>query len=974
MGSENLMELRGGGAHSLFKKIISTKNLFGAWREFQKGKMRKDDVLAFAERAEYHLLKLHHDLANGAYRHGQYIRFFVHDPKRREISKASVRDRVLHHAICRVITPIFDARFIFDSYSSRKGKGTLAAINRFEKFAWKLSRNNTRTVWVLKCDVRKFFDSVDHDILTCLLGKYILCPQTLNLLRDVVQSFEIQKGKGIPLGNLTSQLFSNAYLDCLDQYVKRALQVKHYVRYADDMFALNVSREYLEEIFSRIKSFAREELELEFHKDKIIFQKWHQGVDALGYVSFPYHRILRTKTKQRMFRKISVSKQTLQEEELRQIIASYKGRLKHCHGQRLEGLLQNQGFRVYTGVMEKAFAIKQETGAHNAAGNLADAPKREKENPDSAAHKEAIEFVEKHRDFLEHYARGKIKFEPAPEGLDTFAFNLETDTIYVNSRFYKKLGFSDEKTSFATLHEAEHFLEKKQILSEEGGERVFERYLKRVKESEAYSHMDNCVADIRENEAVAAKTTKDFGEIETKVYKEDLFKETDLTSEPNHLQFCDALLRESRVPDENCVVSPEAREKLDQLKGMKNEDGESIFDIITHPDVPMSSRLALQNEYLWPIVKELLEEDMKKKKKGKEGKEKVDPNKIFKDAYERAKKRTPNATPTKEIEKAFKEWQKAKSENPLDKADREYGDKTGVKKEDLLKYRDFVRELEKIKNPETNISVAEELRNLISKIISQRMKPAVMPKYPMEEGEELVDPAELVSQVKVGNLEPKVWESYEIKERKGQKFGEVEITLVCDRSGSMTDGDSSKLAQQQKAATLMMEALKEFAELCDEERVNMEKPLEVRSEIYSFQSDKDKNDSIPLKKMSKELGEKERIDIFSILSSAPGSTTDFAPLEAIANGINEEILQKIDEGELKKIVIVFTDGESDDVQKVERTLKVLRQKKVIVIGVGITEEGRAALDTYAPDARLAETAEKLPIVLGDLLKDHLNDI
>ena len=599
------------------------------------------------------------------------------------------------------------------------------------------------------------------------------------------------------------------------------------------------------------------------------------------------------------------------------------------------------------------------------------------ESADSPAHKEALEFVQKNRDFFEHYARGRVKFEPAPAGLDTFAFDLEKDTIYINSRFYKELEFSDEKTSFAVLHETEHFLEKKQLLAENGGDKVFGRYLKRIKESEAYSHMDNCVSDVRENGAVVEKTNKSFRDLEIKLYKEDLFKETDFTGEPKHIQFCDALLREARVPDEKCKVALEVREKLDALKEMKTEDGDNFFKILTSPDVPMSFRFSLQNEYIWPVVKELLDEDMKEKKGGeKKGSKnsgskeaKADPNEIFKEEYGRAKKRVPNAVPTEEIEKAFKKWQTANSENQLDRADKEYAEKLGVKKEDLQKYRDIVKKLEQIKNPETNVGIVEELRNLIAKIIARRLKPAMAPRYPVEEGEELVDPAELVSQVKAGNLEPKVWETREIKEQKGQKFGEVEITLICDRSSSM---DGEKLIEQQKAAALMMEALKEFADLCDEEAANIEKPLEVRSEIYSFQQNSD--DLRPLKKMSKELGEKERIEITSVLSSAPGGTTDFIPLETIASGIDEELFHKIENGEVKKIVIVFTDGESNDAERVKRVLEILRQKKVVAVGVGITKDGQAALDTYAPNARLAETAEKLPLVLADLLKEHLLDI
>lgn len=603
-------------------------------------------------------------------------------------------------------------------------------------------------------------------------------------------------------------------------------------------------------------------------------------------------------------------------------------------------------------------------------------------NEAKTAHQEAVDFFEKHRDFFEHYAGGRVKIEPAPAGLDTFAFDFGNNTIYINSKFYEKLGLSEEKTTFATLHEIEHFLEKISLLAESGGERIFEGYLAKIKSDRAFSLLDNCVADIRENRAVVFRTSQDFGTLEQKLYKEDLFADIDFTKEPRHIQFAQAILRENKVPDEKCVVAPEVREKLDELNGIVNKDGAKLIDIITDPSVPMSIRLKLQEKYIVPMMRELLEKDKeeeKEKRKGKgkgegENREKEDdgeinPNEAFGDAYKEAEKKIPNAVSIEKIEEAFKKYKEAKGEDPADRADKEYAQNLGVKSEDLKRYRQIVAELEKAINQETGESVIEELRNLIRRIISQRLKPAISPKYPIEEGEDLVDPAQLVADVKGGNLEPKVWESIEIKEKKGQKFGEIEITLVCDRSRSM---DGGKLVEQRKASVLFMEALKEFADICDEERINMAEPLEVRNEIYSFQSNN--GDKIPLKKMSKELGEKERIEIASKLSSVSGSTTDFVVLEEIDSKLDTDILKKIKEGELKKIVIVFTDGESDNPGRVQNILKSLRDKGVIAIGVGITESGKAALETYAPDARLAEQAEKLVLVLGDLLKEYLADL
>lgn len=596
-------------------------------------------------------------------------------------------------------------------------------------------------------------------------------------------------------------------------------------------------------------------------------------------------------------------------------------------------------------------------------------------------HQKAVEFIDRNRDYFEHYARGQIKVEPAPEGLNTFATDLEKGTMYVHGRFYHDHGhdLSDEKTSFAVLHELGHLEERMQMLNEPGGAKKFERYVNRVKKSRAYSLTDNCVGDIRENRTVVARTHEGFAHTEQELYKQDLFKETDLTTQtdpqngesrpvPRHIQFNQALLRESRVADEQCNVAPEVRAKLDQLYAIKSPKGVKLLDAMTDPNTPMSLRLKLLDKYIWPIVKELKDKDTEDKK-NQSGQTELNPDDLFADAYEEAKKKMPHAVSINEVEKAFKVWKEKHGENPLDRADKEYAQKIGVKVEDLRRYRDIVQSLDQAINPETNESVIEELRNLINRIIARRLKPMPAPRYPTEEGEELVDPTELFTQVQKGNLEPRVWETTEIQERKGKKFGEVEITLVCDRSSSMS---GAKLNEQRKAAVLIMEALKEFADHCEEERINMDKPLEIRSEIYSFQSSAE--DAVPLKKMSKELGEKERIEVATTLSSAPGSTTDFVPLETIRAGLDEEAKHKITEGELKKIVIVFTDGESDDAGRVKTVLKNLRDEGMVVIGVGVTEEGRAALTTYAPDARLVVKAEDLAIVLGDLLKEHLADL
>ena len=198
------------------------------------------------------ILSLHYDLKNKTYTHGGYSAFNISDPKPRNIHKASVRDRLLHHAIYRILYPYFDTKFIHDSYSCRLGKGTHRAINRFRSFANKVSKNNTKQCWILKCDIRKFFASIDQVILLNILRKHIVNADIIWLLERVIFSFDSRSNtkihgvcsivlknnrtysKGLPLGNLTSQLLVNIYMNEFDQYLKHKLKVKYYIRYADD--------------------------------------------------------------------------------------------------------------------------------------------------------------------------------------------------------------------------------------------------------------------------------------------------------------------------------------------------------------------------------------------------------------------------------------------------------------------------------------------------------------------------------------------------------------------------------------------------------------------------------------------------------------------------------------------------------------------------------------------------------------------
>ena len=316
--------------HIRYEDIISVENLLEAWREFLRGKRKRKDVAEFSVHLMDHVLELHRELAEKTYRHGPYHAFKVNDPKPRDIHKARVRDRLVHHAIYRVLYPHLDQKFIFDSYSCRRRKGVHRAINRFRAFARTVSQNHTRTVWALKCDIRKFFASIDHTTLIEMLGRDIRDADILWLLAEVIGSFN-SAGKsrvGLPLGNLTSQLFVNVYMNTFDQFVKRQLKMLHYIRYADDFVVFHEDRARLDDLLSAISAFLKTRLKLSLHPAKVSISTAASGVDFLGWVHFPHFRVLRTSTKRRILKKLKRVKSG-------SAIASYLGLLSHGDAYRL---------------------------------------------------------------------------------------------------------------------------------------------------------------------------------------------------------------------------------------------------------------------------------------------------------------------------------------------------------------------------------------------------------------------------------------------------------------------------------------------------------------------------------------------------------------------------------------------------------------------------------------------------------------
>lgn len=322
---------------NLFQEVYKIENLYNAYLKARKGKNHIAEVIEFTYNLESELLKLQKELINQTYKTGKYRHFIIFEPKERKISALPFRDRVVHHAICNVIEPIFDKTFIYDSYACRTGKGTHAGANRIQNFIKKAKSN----YYVLKCDVSKYFPSVNHEILKKIIRKKIVDEELLQLLDKIIDSPDLENSEketsvlyttednsstakpdcsarnlllvdnnksyskpdcsGIPIGNLTSQLFANIYLNKLDEYIKYELRIKYYIRYMDDFIILHESKEYLHEVKNKIISLFVS-MRLTLHPKKANIFPVALGIDFLGYRIFPNHRLVRKSTVKRFLK------------------------------------------------------------------------------------------------------------------------------------------------------------------------------------------------------------------------------------------------------------------------------------------------------------------------------------------------------------------------------------------------------------------------------------------------------------------------------------------------------------------------------------------------------------------------------------------------------------------------------------------------------------------------------------------------
>ena len=277
----------------LFPQITGFNNLLLAANKASRGKRHKPAVASFDFHLEREVLTLQSELDEGHYQPGTFFTFDIRDPKPRRICAAPFRDRVVHHAICNVLDPFFDRRLISDSYACRSGKGSHAALKRAQHFS-------RRYPFFLKIDIRRYFDSIDHKVLKNLLRRIFKDQQLLALLERIIDNAppDAVPGKGLPIGNLTSQYFANIYLGELDHFLKEQQKIKGYIRYMDDMLVFASDKSKLHQILAVIRQFLDERLHLQLKESALLLMPVTEGIPFLGFRVWPRlvrldHRSLR---------------------------------------------------------------------------------------------------------------------------------------------------------------------------------------------------------------------------------------------------------------------------------------------------------------------------------------------------------------------------------------------------------------------------------------------------------------------------------------------------------------------------------------------------------------------------------------------------------------------------------------------------------------------------------------------------------
>ncbi len=329
---------------NIYYNIYNLKNLILAWKKARKGKTKKLYVIEFEKNLIKNLLELQGELKQQSYKPIPLKTFILQDPKTRKISKSAFRARIIHHALIRIIESIFDKTFIYDSYANRINKGNIRAVERFYYFLKKVSKNGKINGWFnnnqikgfcLKADIKHYFQEINHNILLNIISRKIKDEKVIWLIKRILKNLDIN-GKGMPLGDLTSQFFANVYLNDLDYFVKHILKAKYYIRYVDDFVILHNSKEQLGVWFKKISIFLKDRLKIEPHPEKSRIILLSRGIDFVGFRNFYYYRLLRKRNIKNMLVKIeNYKKGNIPEEKLLEIFQGWNAYAKWANSFKL---------------------------------------------------------------------------------------------------------------------------------------------------------------------------------------------------------------------------------------------------------------------------------------------------------------------------------------------------------------------------------------------------------------------------------------------------------------------------------------------------------------------------------------------------------------------------------------------------------------------------------------------------------------
>lgn len=273
-----------------------------AYSQTQKGQPKhKIPAARFRQNETENLRELLLEVQTGVYKPQGYHKFIITDPKERIIFAPSYRDKIVHHMLYSVLKEFYETKFIFDSYACIRNKGNQAAVQRVQQHM-RVAKRNNKEIWLTKLDVSKFFPSIDREILKSILTKDIQCRDTLELCFSIIDSSPTVRG--LPLGCVSSQLFANVYLNGLDHFIKRELKVRHYVRYADDLFLITETEDRAKEVSSQVSQYMLNKLNLSCAENKRYTKDASKGVDGLGYKIFCTHIELKSNVKKRMSKRL----------------------------------------------------------------------------------------------------------------------------------------------------------------------------------------------------------------------------------------------------------------------------------------------------------------------------------------------------------------------------------------------------------------------------------------------------------------------------------------------------------------------------------------------------------------------------------------------------------------------------------------------------------------------------------------------